>query len=383
MNLPAPPADAPAAAAPRPARRPGFDLVRGVALIGVVVMNYHGYLNFGDNGPTTSWAERLFDISGGPLTTRFAATFVMIAGVGAVLMTNRSRLGGDPAARQADRWRLIRRGVLLSTFGYTLNWMWDGTILFFYGAYFIVAALIFTLRIRWIALIGGLSVLAAWAIQSWQLHLAWAGDDPSWWYSSAADRSYKGLLLDVFVNGTHPLFPWLAFFCTGMIIGRLVPHLDQLRGYLIGFGLMAVGTGYAISSGIPGLTEEPSSELRLHLTAFAATDPFSRMPLYVLTTWGSSIVAVLVISWLGDRYRHSPVVDLLQRAGQMTLSLYVLHVLVFNSVVNDLGWITPAGLDTALVFALTFWVFAIVVGAWWNRVVGRGPLEVLYRRFGG
>ena len=42
-----------------------------------------------------------------------------------------------------------------------------------------------------------------------------------------------------------------------------------------------------------------------------------------------------------------------------------------------------SGLDTALILSLTFWVFAIAIGAWWHRFFGMGPLERIYRGFGG
>jgi uncharacterized membrane protein YeiB len=365
------------------ARLPGFDVVRAVALIGVVVMNYHGFLNGPPDSLDRSFGDRLFDYQVGPLSTRFAATFVTVAGIGVVLMTNRSRLSGDRAARREDRWRLIRRGVLLVAFGFTLEWVWPGTILFFYGAYFVTAAAIFTWRIRWLALVGVAAVAVAYGIQAWRLHLSWTAQDPSWWTQSAADRSYTGLALDLGVNGTHPLFPWLAFFITGMIIGRLVPVLAEHRRALIGWGVAAITVGYATATLIDRTGGTPATEFDYQMFQLGRTDHLSRMPLYVLTTWGSSVVAVLGISWLADRMRHHGAVDLLRRAGQMTLSLYVLHVLVFNEVVEGQGWVTATGLDTALGFAFVFWVFAVAVGAWWSRFVGRGPLEYVYRRFGG
>jgi uncharacterized protein len=92
---------------------------------------------------------------------------------------------------------------------------------------------------------------------------------------------------------------------------------------------------------------------------------------------------VLIISYLAERAPQSPVVDTLRRAGQMTLTLYLLHVIVFRLFVDTLRWITPTGLDTALVFAAVFWVLAILVGAWWNKYFGMGPAERVYRRFGG
>ena len=363
----------------RPQRLVGIDVVRAVALIGVVVMNYHGYLNQGAG--TDTYFGRLFHPWVGVLSTRFAATFVTVAGIGAVLLTNRSRRSGDRAALSDDRWRLFRRGVLLFAGGYVLDWIWSGTILFYYGALFMVAAVIFTLRIRWLIAIGAFSALAAAAIQLWSYERVIDGHDTSWLLHSFS-RSPRSLLADTFVNGTHPLFPWLAFFCMGMVLGRLLPEIDRYRTKLIVLGAALLVGGYALSSYLTRRGEE-GTDFAGRWNILGRTDPFNRGLLYTVVTLGSSLLAVLIISWLAERAPTSPVVDTLRRAGQMTLTLYLLHVVVFNLAVHWLGWVTPTGLDTALVFAAVFWVLAIMVGAWWNRYVGMGPAERFYRRFGG
>ena len=143
-------------------RLPGPDVVRAVALIGVVVMNFHGYLaarrsqsraRVGDG-----WAAELFDPWNGPLSTRFAATFVLVAGVGVTLLTRvdrrrprarRRRCGGDSSGA----------GVLLYIVGLVLDIIWPGTIIPYYGAMFVGAAAIFTLRTRWIIAIGSVAAL--------------------------------------------------------------------------------------------------------------------------------------------------------------------------------------------------------------------------------
>ncbi len=76
-------------------RLPGPDVVRAVALIGVVAMNYHGYLilrgvESGAGSVDGGWLDELFDPWAGPLSTRFAATFVLVAGVGVTLLTRRA-----------------------------------------------------------------------------------------------------------------------------------------------------------------------------------------------------------------------------------------------------------------------------------------------------
>lgn len=384
------PSGPPAAAPVRPdrGRLPGFDVVRAVALVGVVVMNFHGYLN-GGAPPGASFGERVFDPFIGVLSTRFAATFVTVAGVGVVLLTNRSRLSGDPEARRRDRWRLVRRGLFLLVVGYVLDWIWAGTILFFYGAYFMAAALLFTLRIRWLALLAAVSALAAGAVQWWALDRTLAGADTSWLLRSgrasgdaASMRSPRAAVFDVLLHGTHPLVPWLTFFCVGMILGRLIPHLPRFRRPLILAGLGMMVVGYALATLIRRTYEFPTTDLEEHLLALSRTDPFSRQPLYVVTTLGSSIVATLGIAWLADRFPTSAPVDVLRRSGRLTLSIYLAHVLVFRTFVDQLRWVTPTGLDTALVFALVFWGLATMAGAWWQRMFGMGPAERVYREFG-
>ena len=356
----------------------GIDVVRAVALIGVVVMNYHGYLNAGSG--TDTFFGRLFHPWVGVLSTRFAATFVTVAGIGIVLLTNRARLSGDRQAVSDARWRLIRRGSLLYGFGYVLDWIWPGTILFYYGAFFVVGAFIFRLRIRWLLVIGASSAIAAAGIQWWSFERDLDGRPVTWLFASGP-RSPRGLLLDTFINGTHPLLPWLAFLCCGMVIGRLLPEIVRWRRTLIGLGAAMLAGGYALSSALTRLADRGTVEDQ-RWGVLGRTDPFNRGLLYTVVTLGSSIIAVVVISWLAERSPTSAVVDLLRRAGQMTLTLYVLHVLVFNEVVNRRGWVTPTGLDTALVFAAVFWVVAIFAGAWWHRYVGMGPLERVYRRYG-
>ena len=72
---------------------------------------------------------------------------------------------------------------------------------------------------------------------------------------------------------------------------------------------------------------------------------------------------------------------LLDTAGRTTLTLYVLHVLVFDLLVDHLEWIRPGGLGTSLAFAAAFWVAAVVAANVWSRFRPLGPLEWWYRRF--
>ena len=358
----------------------GPDVTRALAIIGVVIMNYHGYLNGVGAAASldATFAQRLFDPWTGVLSTRFAATFVLVAGVGVTLLTQRSRTGNDPEAVRDDRWRLVRRGVLLAAFGFVLDWIWPGTILYFYGAFFMVAALMFTLRSRWLVAIGTLSAIAAAAIQSQVVTRSDEGRPLSWLTSpdTLGSRSPRGLLFDTVVNGTHPLFPWLAFLCAGMVLGR---YLAQVRLPLLA---AAGATTTAIAYLVNHLVTAGRADDTFWITMWS-TRPYDRGLLYTICTLGSALAAFAVISIGAERWRSTTPVQVLQSAGEMTLSIYVAHALVFRAVVDRAHVVDATGLDTALVFAFSFWVVALAMAAWWRRFVGLGPLERLYRRFGG
>jgi len=352
-----------------------LDVTRAVAMIGVVLMNYHGYLILQGGSIGRSNVNQFFDPFGGPLATRFAATFVLVAGMGITLMTNRGRITGDRMRRSVDRWVLIRRGFLLYAFGFFFEWIYNGTILFFYGAMFMVGAALFVLRTRWLVVVGAVAAVSAAAIQWWAVE---SDHSTSWllagWYAPGQYRSPRRLLFDTFVNGTHPLLPWLAFLCAGMILGRSLPLSRPNRRVLTIAGIVLVAVTYVAKWTFDG------SVLRTHMFD---TDPHSRSLVYTLCALGSSVAAFCVIGWVANATRSHPVTKALAAAGRTTLSLYVLHAIVFNTVVNRWHLIRPAGLDVALVFSGCFWLIAIVAAAWWQRRFGIGPAEWVYRKFGG
>ena len=119
--------------------------MRAAALIGVVVMNYHGYMILAGGGRGDGAWDDLFDPWRGPLSTRFVATFVLTAGVGVTLLT---RSAAAPAAIRARRQTLLRRGLVLYVLGWFVDEHWPGTILPYYGALFMLSAFLFRLPQR-------------------------------------------------------------------------------------------------------------------------------------------------------------------------------------------------------------------------------------------
>ncbi|MEO8364454.1 MAG: DUF418 domain-containing protein [Ilumatobacteraceae bacterium] len=363
-------------------RDPTLDVARAVAMIGVVILNYHSYLN-GDSAwfqPFPSFGERLFNPGTGVLTTRFAAVFVLVAGAGVSLLTRTSRSTKDPQLLRQDRLILLRRGVLLYSFGYFLQWIWPGTILFYYGAFFIVAALIFAAPTRNILTIAAASAIAAAAIAWWRIEQSFDGNPTSWLAPANVD-SPRNLLIRTFVSYTHPLFPWLLFFLFGMILGRHLIRLAEFRQKLMLWsGATLYGT-YLLNFAVVADPAKTNHERLIAMTF--STRPYDRGLLYSIGTLASSVLALCVISIVVEFLRENSVVDALARAGQMSLSIYLAHILFFNLIVHRLHLVGSTGLDTALGLSFLFYAMAIPMSALWRKYIGRGPAEVVYRSFGG
>lgn len=352
------------------ARRPGPDVVRALAMAGVVVMNYHGYLIIrGGQQFGTSRLYDWFDPWTGPFATRFAATFVLTAGVGITLMTRSSV--GDPVRTRQMSWRLVRRGFVLYVGGMLLEQWWPGTILPFYGAMFVLAAVLWRLSSWAVGAVGVTAALAGWALRWWRLDLTNNGSDADWLFAPA-EWSPGDLVFGIFVNGTHPLVPWLLFLCAGILVGRHVvgSRIGQLVALVLGVVL------FILARIVSGAAASGDAEILL------SVDPFDRGIVYSASALGTALVAFAIVSIVAQAASSGVfgwLIDALQRAGQLSLTIYVAHALVFLWLVDSLGVIGPGGIGKHLWFAIVFWLVTTAGAVAYQHRFGRGPLERAYR----
>ncbi len=352
------------------------DVARTVALWGIVVMNYHAYLN--GTSPITStnpsaW-EEIFHPRTGFFTTRFAALFVVVAGISVAFMTS-NRNDEDTSQK---RLVILRRGVLLMFVGGIFEWIWPGTILFYYGAYFLLGAALIRARTVVIAACAVTSAVVATIIQTWRVGREYDGFYTDWLDPSYID-SPRELLLRTFVGYTHPVFPWFAFFCIGLLIGRLIPRMPEYRRRITVIAILSATCAYVLREIVYRATEDSSRSSALW-RALASTDPFDRGLLYTISAASIAVIVIMAVySWCERDQERSPLVSALQKIGQFTFTIYIGHALFFNLVVHRLDLVRSTGLDTALALSGFFLVLAVAIALWWTHVVGQGPVERCYR----
>jgi len=365
----------------RPSRISSLDVTRAIALVGVVMMNYHAYLNK-DKAfypPHPSFAERIFNPLSGILTTRFAATFVLIAGMSIALLVQSAMQSGNDELIRSAQMKLARRGLFLYALGAAVQWIWPGTILFYYGAFLLISAVICTWSNRLLVAVSVASIAVSTGLSAWRGYQFFEGNFTQW--LSPAPNTPRNLLIRTFVDYTHPVFPWITFICAGIILGRSLERLTQFRTHIMLWSGVSLFVTFLIRTF--AMPDSITAQSDYVLQRALSTNNHDHSVLHVTSTLAVALLVFCCISFIIDSRVNSRAVTFLARTGQMTLSIYLAHVLVFNLVVNWLNWVRPTGLDTALVLSLAFYVVAVPASSLYFRRFGIGPCERVYRAFGG
>ena len=367
-------------------RVPAVDVLRGVCLVGILVMNiqsfampHAAYLNptlFGslDGIEGVAWAiGRLF------FDFKFLGLFSMLFGASLVLA--------------GEETRPVRRLLWLVVFGLVHAYLvWYGDILFTYG----VVGLVVLRAKRWtprrqlgvgvallvlspvlVALTGVFfDALPASVAESITKHLdarsvaAEVAAYRSGWLAQTPIRAAlsfegqtTGLLLET---------GWRAAGC--MLVGMAATRQRVFEGSVptwpwvpLGFasGLLITGAGMVVAW---------TYAFRVKPWLFAqALHELGAIPLSMAI--GLSVVA------LANRYRHAAVVDSIGRLGRVAFTAYLMHSAVGTWVFGGqgLGLFGTWSRTTLLIAPFGVWVIQIALARLWTHRYRVGPIEALWR----
>ncbi|MGY1839756.1 MULTISPECIES: acyltransferase family protein [unclassified Modestobacter] len=362
----------------------GIDATRGLAML--LIMAAH-LLAFADADGSPS----AFYVIGG----YGAATFVLLAGVGVGLSTGGPRRLPRAALAPAAV-TLAVRAVLIAMLGLALGYVVDYeehavVVLVSYGLMFLLAVPLIRLNATGAAL----AAIAVAVVVPVLAALLW-NDLPT---AQSVNPTFGDVLSDPFgwvvetaVKGVYPALPWMAYLCAGLAVGRLRSLTSRKAplALLIGgltLAAAAKATSWMLLNPLGGRARiETASQGRLGATEleealqwgpgfqaprdtswWLATDtPYSGTPLELFGTMGISLAllgAVLLVSRVAPSQFGS-----LAAVGNMTLTLYVLHLLILSLV--PLPW------GKVWTFVVQMVVVVLVAVVWMARR-GRGPLEGL------
>ncbi|MBI5211216.1 MAG: DUF418 domain-containing protein [Elusimicrobia bacterium] len=352
----------------------GFDLARGLAVFGMVLVNFKFVM--GLEGSEAGWLGGLAGLFDG----RAAATFVTLAGIGVSLLSRRARETGDPEALRECRKLLLKRSLFLLGAGFLDSRLWIGDILHFYAAYLVLAAVLLRASARTLWAASAFSVTAFVAL------FLFLDYEKGWdWEAFAYVGQWlpKGFLRHLFFNGFHPVFPWVAFLLIGMWLGRQDWTSRRRCWLVLAAGLGMTAAAEALSAGLTAWVLSDQDEDAQWCALLFGTQSMPPTPLYLVSGGGSALAVIALCLLAAERFAGSPWLEPFIAAGRMALSLYAGHVMVGMGVIAALGWMEGRSLAFAVSLAAVFYA-AAVLGAWaWSRRFEHGPLEWLMRRLAG
>ena len=350
----------------------GIDIARGLAILGMVFVNYDVVLAYGFEEP--AFLRSLVNGCSG----RASATFVTLAGIGLVLLGNKQVL--------------LRRALFLLVVGYAWQVAWAGDILHYYAFYVAIGALCLELGPVCLGLLaltsmGGFLVLMATCSYGagWNWILL---EYPEFWTPA-------GLLRNLVFNGWHPLFPWLAFLFTGMALAKCPLHLPRTRRMGIGISIAVFILAQVLSQHFASQPDTRNITMKL-MEWYKAPDALYGLssippgPFYVMSAGASAVFVICGCLELGARETWNRWLAPLRACGQMAFSLYIVHVLAMYFFLMPLVEVLQTDHDydnthiMTVVFAGSVVFNLCAVGAsWaWTQRLGRGPMERLMRRCG-
>ncbi|MDF1838295.1 MAG: DUF418 domain-containing protein [Planctomycetota bacterium] len=341
----------------------GLDLARAVALLGMVIVNFE--LSMGASGRGPDWLGFLTE----SLQGRAAATFVVLAGLGASLGSTRARLGDEGGARRAARVALLKRGVFLFLSGSAFLAIWPADILHFYGLWLVLgASLLFAsegiLLLVWLGVVGGGAafLLLGSYFEHWNILTL-----------EYQDHSALGFLRNAVLDGFHPVLPWFALYVFGLWLGRLDLRDRGLRKWL-----MAAAFVECVLILIVEAAWAPELWFKIRAGHLLMTTSLPPTPAFVLFGMSFATFVITLACAVADRWPRFAAVFV--PTGQMALTLYVAHVFLGLGVLEAFGRLENQTLPFSVGSSFAFYAMAMLFSYLWLGRFRRGPLEALMRK---
>lgn len=355
-------------------RVPGFDLARAYAIFGMFIVNFNTV--FGSHKDESLLGKFLNLFNGNSSTI-----FVMLAGMGVALMTNRNTYTAEE--KKQLRSIVLKRSWFLFFFGLLLFLWWPADILHFYGAYMHIAALLLFANRKyylWYAIA---------VIIIFHLLLLIVPYESGWNFEAFVYTDFwtvRGFLRNTFYNGWNPVFPWLAYFILGMWLGRLQWNKATVKRNVFVTGLLIFIVLEALQ--IMAANKMFAEDITFYMTA----DYLPPFLSFMLSTAGFGLMMIVTCLVIGEKFADARWLQWLTATGRMTLTHYVVHLTIgifllvlltgkrFTGTISEEAVVSPLFI---FLYSVAFFVVSIIFSFYWNKKFKPGPLEMLMRKLTG
>lgn len=380
-----------------------MDVLRGFALLGILLMNLEGFVGpvmASGSGldPALSGMDRTVDLLIYILVQgKFYTLFSLLFGMGFAVMSRRAEQAGRPFA--GVYWR---RSLVLLAFGMVhAIFIWAGDILMMYALCSFLLLAFRPLPTRWLVPLG----LVTYAMPVGFMYLMGAmgsvlGGTEGWDKAMGEIGKQMQVLIEsertAYGSGTYAEATWQRLKSTGMALSNIT-----MFGFIV-FGMFLLGAWFVRSGAMARPREFPRlyAALRwialpigvlamLGSVALEPTMDFATFDLRISTAFALQMLANLLmclgyVAWvvraLGAPWWRRPL-SALAPAGRMALTNYLMQSLVCTWMFYGygLGYFEQLPRAWQPVFGLALFALQVLVSHLWLSRFRFGPMEWLWR----
>ena len=339
---------------PASKRLQGVDVARALAIFAMFAAHIGPTDRYGALGRTFHFLDGLAPV-----------LFVVVAGMGTSMLT----LARNDSV--AVRIRLLWTAALLAVLGFSTQALDHHVfvILQHFSVLFLVAALVIGIDSRRLAAAG-----FALAVLGPLIYLAGLLRYPELFARSVVrvSDSLGEITVGLLINGIYPALTYIGIFLVGMWLGRLPLGDRAVTVSMIRLGALVAAGSWVLVVAVETLWFLPQGHPDWRW--IVVMRPHSQMPMWFIATGGFAValIGICLALFRSRSWWSLPLVAV----GQMSLTLYVLHLLAFTWFP---GRLVSFYLHEAAVITLLFCLVATGLAMLWVHLFKIGPLEYLVR----
>ena len=382
-----------------------LDVLRGIALLGILLLNIQSfampgsaYVNpssYGDFTAANYWVWFFTHLLG---SQKFVSIFSMLFGAGVILMTTRAEQRSGHSAGVH-----YRRMMWLIIFGLVhAHVLWYGDILFAYGVCGLIVFLLRKMRPVWLITIAAILVVIPYLLnlgfygiyhaipeqgqEQWAEGMAasWAPSDEiiqdelssyrGGWLEQMSHRAPMAVMFQTFM-----MLIWLGWFAGGMMLLGMALFKTGVLSAARSNSFYIIMAGICIPIGL-ALTLS-----QVYLLEANDYPMFEGMFVYMIPHGIGAIVQSLGYVALVMLLFKAGALGWLQRAladvGRMALTNYLLHTIICTTIFygHGFGQFGHFSRVEQLITVIIIWIVQLILSPNWLNYFRFGPFEWLWR----
>lgn len=350
----------------------GFDVARALAIFGMIIVNFKIVMGTDHGNTALMTFSSLFE-------GRASALFVILAGMGITFLTKNKQHRSSHLEKLRVQVSLFKRAILLIGLGYLFTLIWPADILHFYGFYFFIGLISINLSDK------NLLRLTIAIILTFPLLMGVVDYEYGWNWETLSYQNFwtlDGILRHQFFNGFHPVFPWSAFLVFGMWLARqnLLERATQKSIFTTSLLTLVVIESAFYGLRVFAIDNSEIGLLKEEVIFLFSTAIIPPLPQYMISAICSSMLIIIACVYIYQKNQQSHLLKYLAKTGQLSLSIYIAHVIVGMGIIEYLGLFDTSSIEVALLSAFGFCIASIVFSNTWLTFFKSGPFEMLFKK---